>query len=166
MESKDELKTTDTTNGTCYYFDYTIGTIDINFRDISLDEKYYENILIYSMSYKTTFMDSTPMRIRFNEIDGFIKIYDGIRYSVFYSCLYDKICNRIKYLIGENSGITDSVNYIFAKIGIDSCNSLPIEKILTYHDLITLSKSVVNVNKNNLFLEKGLYKDKSNTRYF
>ena len=84
--------------------------------------------------------------------------------------MYDEICNRIKYLISEKSGITDSSNYNFAKIRIDSYNSLPIEKILTFHNVIILIKSVIDENKNkyyyNIFLEKGLYKDKSNTRYF
>ena len=45
-----------------------------------------------------------------------------------------------------------------------------IEKILTFHDVIILIKLVVNKNKHeyyyNIFLEKGLYKDKSDTRYF
>ena len=70
---------------------------------------------------------------------------------------------------GKN-GITDSINHSFAEIRIDSYNSLPIEKILTFHNVIILIKSVVNKNKNeyfyNIFLEKGLYKDRSNTRYF
>ena len=35
---------------------------------------------------------------RFNEIDGFIKIYDGVRYlALFGSGLYDAIYNRIRY---------------------------------------------------------------------
>ena len=44
-------------------------------------------------------------------------------------------------------------------------NSSPIEKILTFHNVVILIKSVVNENKNhyyNIFLEKGSYKDKSN----
>ena len=95
------------------------------------------------------------MRIRFAEIDGFIKIYDAIRYLE---------------LLSEKSYITDSINNNFAIIRINPYNSLPIEKILTFHDVIMLIKSVVNKNKNNfyynIFLEKGLYKDKSNTEYF
>ena len=47
---------------------------------------------------------------------------------------------------------------------VDSYNSLPIKKILTFHNVIILIKSVVNKNKNkyyyHIFLEKGLYKDK------
>ena len=55
--------------------------------------------------------------------------------------------------------VTDSINHNFARIRIDSYNSLPIEKILTFHNAITLIKSVVNKNENNyyynIFLEKG-----------
>ena len=64
-------------------------------------------------------------------------------------------------------GITDSINHNFARIRTDSCNSLPIEKVLSFHDVIMLIKSVVNKNENNcyynIFLEKCSYKDKSNT---
>ena len=57
------------------------------------------------------------------------------------------------------------MKYNSARIRIDSYNSLPIEKILTFYNVIILIKSVVNKNKNeyfyNIFLEKGMYKDKS-----
>ena len=77
-----------------------------------------------------------------------------------------RVWDRIKYLISGKSGI----NHNFARIRIDSCNSLPIEKILTFHNVIIFIKSVVNKNKNkyynNIFLEKGLYQEKFNTEYF
>ena len=107
------------------------------------------------------------MRIRFSKIDGFIKTHNGIRCLVLLDYgWFDKICDRIKYLISKKSGITNSINHNFEKIRNDSYNSLPIEKILTFHNVIKLIKSVVNKNKNNcynnIFLEKGSYKDKSN----
>ena len=44
-------------------------------------------------------MGSKPLRITFNEIDGCIKIYDGIRYLVLFGHLwYDEIYDRIRYL--------------------------------------------------------------------
>ena len=52
MESKDELKEINIKNRTCYYFDDIMRVRDIDFRDISLDEKAYktfENILIYDI---------------------------------------------------------------------------------------------------------------------
>ena len=45
----------------CYYFDYTMGINDINFRNILLDKKKYNNILIYDISCQTTFMSSIPL---------------------------------------------------------------------------------------------------------
>ena len=52
----------------------------------------------------------------------------------------------------------------------NSYNSLPIERLLTFHNVAILTKSVVNKNQNeyyyNIFSEKGLYKDKSGRRYF
>ena len=94
-------------------------------------------------------MGSVPLCIRFDEIDGFIKIYDVIRYLVLSgSGYYDKIYDSIKYLISKKSGITDSINCNFARIRIDSYNSLPIEKIWTFHNVTMLIKSVVNENKN------------------
>ena len=45
-------------------------------------------------------MGSKPLHIMFDEIDVFIKIYDGIRYLVLFDYGWcNKICNRIKYLI-------------------------------------------------------------------
>ena len=49
-------------------------------------------------------MSAKPLRIRFDEINGFINFYNGIRYLIFndyerYNAIYD----RIKYLISEKS---------------------------------------------------------------
>ena len=72
------------------------------------------------------------MHIWFEKIDGFIKIHNGIRCLVlFASEKYNAIYNRIRYLVSKKSGITDSINNNFARIRIDSYNSLPIEKVLT-----------------------------------
>ena len=62
------------------------------------------------------------------------------------------------------SGITDNTDHNFARIRIDSYNSLPIGKILTFHFVIKLIKSVfieekLNYHKinyyYNIFLGKG-----------
>ena len=105
MESKEELKKDDIKNRTCYYFDDIIREIDSDFDNILLDEKWYKNkcknILIYDISYKTL-MGTKPLRIRFDKIDGFIKIYKGIRYLVLYDYeRYNAIYDRIRYLISE-----------------------------------------------------------------
>ena len=51
------------------------------------------------MSYKTL-IDPKPLRLRFGQIDGFIRIYNGTRYvKLFGSEIYKAIYNRIRYLI-------------------------------------------------------------------
>ena len=84
--------------------------------------------------------------------------------------LIEKISDKNKYLTSENSCITDSIKHIFGEIRIDLCNSLPIEKIFIFHNVMIFIKSVVNKNKNNYYfyivLEIGSYKDKSDTRHF
>ena len=57
-----------------------------------------------------------------------------------------KFTTKIKYLISEKGGITDSINHNFGKIRTGSYNSLPIKKILTFHNVIILIKSVVDKN--------------------
>ena len=73
--------------------------------------------------------------------------------------------DRVRYLISEKRGITDSINHNFARIRIDSYNPLPIEKILVFDYVIILIKSVVSKNKYDyyykIFLEKGSIKGNS-----
>ena len=89
---------------------------------------------------------------RFDKTDGFIEIHNKIRYLVLFDYSYcDKTCDKIKYLRSEKSGITDNINHNFGKIRIASYDSLPIEKILTFHNVIILIKSVVNKNKNEYY---------------
>ena len=110
-------------NRLCYYFDDKIKVEDIDFDNILLDEKSYENILIYDISYKT-FMDVKPLRIRFDEVYGVIKIHDEARYlELFGSWFYHRIYDRINYFIGEKINYKYGINYNFARIRIDSYNS-------------------------------------------
>ena len=103
----------------CYYFD-----------DILIDEKSHKNILIYDISYKTL-IGSKSLHIRFNKIDGFIRIYDGTRYlTLFGSEKYDY--NRIRYLTSLKSDITYIFSHHFAKIKVDSHDSLPREKNIDF----------------------------------
>ena len=73
MESNNKLKQIDIKNRTRYYFDNIIKFEDFGLNNILIDEKSYKNILVYNISY-------TILRIRFNKIDGFIRVYDRTRY--------------------------------------------------------------------------------------
>ena len=55
----------------------------------------HERILIYDILHKTL-IDSKPLWIMFDEIDGIIRIYDGTRYlTLFGTKIYDTIYDRI-----------------------------------------------------------------------
>ena len=76
MESNDILKEIDIKNFTYYYFDDIIKIEDLDPGNILIDEKSHENILVYKISYKSL-IDSKSLRIRYNKIDAFIRVYDG-----------------------------------------------------------------------------------------
>ena len=63
----------------------------------------------------------------------------------------------IRYLISQKIGTTYAFSHIYAKIKIDSFNSLHIEKTLTLHNVIMLIKPVFNKEENhyyyNIFLK-------------
>ena len=110
-------------------------------------------------------MGKKALHIQFDKIDAFIKIYGGIRYLVLSE--YNEVYDKIKYLIREKNGFTDNTDHNFASIRNDSYNSLPTEKLLPFHNVIILVKSVFNEQKfnyNNIVSEKGSHKDKFNTK--
>ena len=128
MESKDELKEIDIKNRMCYYFQNIIKIEDFNFDKISTDEKSYEIILFYSISNKTL-IDAKPLHITFATIDEFIRFYDGTIYLVLFgSEKHDFSYIKIRYFIGVKSCITYVISDNYAKIKVDSFDSLPLER--------------------------------------
>ena len=118
--------------------------------------------IFWFMTFYKTLIDSKPLHIRFDKTDGFIRIYDGTRYLMFFgSEKYDAIYNRIRYLLRLKSGEAYIFSHYFAKIEIDSYDSLPIEKRLTLYNVIIHIKSVLNKDEKHynykIFLEKCSY---------
>ena len=67
---------------TCHYFhDITIKLEYFGIYKISIGKKSQEYVLTYIISHETL-IGPKPLRIRFDEINGFIRIYDGTRYLV------------------------------------------------------------------------------------
>ena len=61
-----------------------------------------------------------PVRIMFDKIDGFIRVYRRTRYLVLFGAeKYDFIYNRIRYLAGVKSGITYVIAYNYPKTNVD-----------------------------------------------
>ena len=84
------------------YFDEIIKIQDFNLDNILIDEKSYENIAIYNISYKN--LIAKLLHIRFDKIDGFIRVYDGTRQLVLfgsekYNFIYIKIKCKMWYCI-------------------------------------------------------------------
>ena len=76
-------------------------------------------------SFKTL-IGAKLLRIKFDKVYGFIRVYDGNRYLVLFRPeKYDAIYNRIEYLISLKNGITYAFSQNYAKIKVDSYESLP-----------------------------------------
>ena len=123
--------------------------------------------MIHDFSCKTL-IGPKPLQIRFHKIDWVITIYYGPRYLTLFGLEnYDAVYIRIRHLISLKRSITYIFLFFlyfsrlflsnFAKIKVDSYDSLPIEKRLTLHVLIVI-KSVLNQDKPHyyykIFLEK------------
>ena len=83
MDSNDEIKEINIKNHACYYVDEIIKIKDFNVDNIVTDEKSYENFLVYDILHKSL-INSRTLRIRFDKVDGFNRVYDGTRYSVLF----------------------------------------------------------------------------------
>ena len=73
MKYKNELKEIGIKN--------CVNSTKINFSNILLNKKLYENISFYNISYKSP-AGPKPLRIRFNKIDVFIKSPDGKTFCI------------------------------------------------------------------------------------
>ena len=91
-----------------------------------------------------TLIGAKPLRIRFHKVDEIIRVYDGTRYLILFGGeIYDFIYNRIWYLIGVKSDITCVYSHNYKKIKVNSYDSLPLEKTLTFHIVVIDIKSVL-----------------------
>ena len=96
-----------------------------------MDQKSYENTLVYDILYKT-FIGAKLLGIRFDKADEFIRVYDETWYLVLFHLEKYVIYDRIRYIIRLTS-ITYVFSYYFVKIKIDSDYDLSLEETLTLH---------------------------------
>ena len=103
-------------------------------------------------------MGAKPLCIRFDKVDGFIKIYDETRYLLSFGPK-----NMIQFMIEldilQVKKVVLHIVLIIILQESELIQVIPIEKTLTFHNVIVLIKSVFNKNENNyyynIFLEKG-----------
>ena len=71
-------------------------------------------------------------------------VFGGTSYLLLFgSENYDFIYNKIRYLVGVKRSITYVISHNYAKIKVDSYDSLPLEKTMTFHNVIILVKSLL-----------------------
>ena len=110
-----------------------------------------------------TLIGPKPLRIRFDKIDGFIRVYVRSRYLVSLGTeKYHAIYSRVKYFTGQKSGIRNAFSRYYTKIKVDSYDSSPIEKMLILHNVMMHINSVLYKDQNyyyyyNIFLETCSY---------
>ena len=96
--------------------------------------------MVVEISNKTL-IGAKPLRISFSKLDSFIRVYDGTRYLVLFCPeKYYAICNRIRYLVGQESDMTLVYFCNYVSIKIDSCDSLPLEKVWILHNVCLMLK--------------------------
>ena len=83
MESNDKFEEISIKNRTRYYFSEIVKNEDFDFYNILLDKSSYENIFDYKILYKIL-ISSKLLRINFEKVDGFIRVYDETKYSVLF----------------------------------------------------------------------------------
>ena len=128
IRNNNKWKEIDTKIRTCYYFDEIIRIKDFDLGNIVIDGKSCKNILVYNISHKNLIFVE-PLYIRFDKVNGFIRLFDGTRYLVIFGPeKYDAIFNRIRHLIGLKSVITYVLSYNYPKTKVDLYDSLSLEK--------------------------------------
>ena len=91
--------------------------------------------MVYHISYNTL-IGAEPLRIRFDKIDGFIRVYDGTRYLVLFGFEnYGAIYDKIRYLISQKSAAASPpISHNCTRIKINVHDFLPPEKTLNSLD--------------------------------
>ena len=75
------------------------------------------------------------LKIGLDKVDGFIRVYDGLKYLVLFdSGERDAISSRIRYLISRKVAL----HMFFIIIMKNLYDSLPLEKTLIFHNVIIL----------------------------
>ena len=95
----------------------------------------FKKIWFYSILYKTL-IGAKPLRIRLDKVYGIIRVYHRTRYVILFEEKCRSIFDRIRYLIGEKSSITYGISRNNSKLKVDSYDSLPLEKMLIFHNVI------------------------------
>ena len=124
MNSDDKLKEIGVKNHTCYYFADIAIINDIDFHNILLDWKCCRQKSVWCKAFS----------IIFDAVDGYIRKYDETKYLALFHFneKYERIFERISYLIKLKNNISDVYSYRFSKTKFILDDHLPSEKHIKY----------------------------------
>ena len=85
-----------------FYFSDIIEFEDFDFDNILINEKVYKNILIYNILYRAL-IGPKPQHIRFDKINGFIRVYNVTLWNFNDMQYYLALKNMMPFTIGLDS---------------------------------------------------------------
>ena len=167
-------------NRTYYFFNDMINIKRFYPSLIKIDKKSYEKIGIYYIGYMTIESISdyeninsvNPLYLIIREVDGYIEETNGNKYLSFASTdkskksvkKYTKVWDEIKYHIQAiNSSKSGEYEIYYMKTKFNSDDNLPLNKILKFHMLTIIVRSVFEEDGKyypQVFLNQCLWKYK------
>ena len=85
-----------------FYFSDIIKFEDFDFNNILINEKVYKNILIYNILYRAL-IGPKPQHIRFDKINGFIRVYNVTLWNFNDMQYYLALKNMMPFTVGLDS---------------------------------------------------------------
>ena len=160
-----------------YFYNDMINLKDFDSNLLKIDKKHYKGINIYYIVYITikktddyeNIYSVNPLYLRINHASGYIEEKNGNNYLVFNDSvnenkevlkIYAEIWGGIKYEIKTiNSGKENDYRKDYMKIKFDSDDDLPLNKLLKFHAMTIIIRSVFEDGKlyPQLFLDGTLY---------
>ena len=146
-----------TKNGIYYFFNDMINIKVFDSSLLKIDKKSYKNIGIYNIGYITikkidvceSINSVNPLYLIIGKVDGYIKENNGKKYLVFTSTNKDilakftKLWVEIDFLIEtKNGGEKGEYEKDFMKVRFESYDNLLLNKILKFHMLTVIVRSV------------------------
>ena len=168
------VKQLNTKNRTYYFYNDIINLKDFDPSLLKLDKKFVMDIDIYYIGYVTkkteyNINDVNPLYLLIKQLDGFIDEKEGNKYLSI--TLTDGDNDVLIKYVEVWSGIKDQIKKInndsvseydkdYMKIKIDSDDNLPLYKVLKFHALTIIIRSVFERDGKyypQIFLDECLY---------
>ena len=146
-------KDIDVKSRTYYFFDDIINTKNFDLNNIEINEKSYENILIYYIGYVTIkdykylkINSINPLYLIFSKVNGYFQEINKNKYLMLLSTneskekvkKYEEFWSKIRDLISLITRNSDDYDDKYMKIKFNSDDELPLNKTIEIPSMITV----------------------------